>query len=457
MHGLKKSFKAVLALSLCATFSSLHGQQEFTLHFNRDAVQSSFTNPAFRTDYKVTITLPSVIYNYGNNAFSYRDLIARDPVDDSTYIDIDGILSKMKDKNLIQLQSYVDLISIYFNVQDWYFSINVTEKFDSKMYYTRDLVNLLWNGNAQYIGQSIEIGPGINLQMYKEYGLRVGRHFEKFDVGARFKLLNGIANLNSARNSMVLTTGETNFESSLSTDYEVRQSGFEHLEPEGFNPFTGSRNTGFALDLGGVYRLNSKWELSASVIDLGRIKWKTDVKKYKSNGTIAFSGIDIGDFISDDEFNFDKFQDSITALYFQEEEGGTYISYLIPKTYVSGTFHPNEKTSFGALFQAEYFQGIQPGIGLYAGHNVNKFLQVGLSYAYKNRQFDNVGFNLNLGLPAFRIYVVTDNLLSFIRMGYARNLTFRYGMNINIGELGMKKKKKREKATEEPVPETPSE
>ena len=451
MHGLTKSYRALLVLFFCASSSLLLGQQEFTLHFNRDAVQSSFTNPAFQSKYKVTITLPSVVYNYGNNAFSYKDLIATDPTDDSTYFDIQGVLDQMKTNNIIQLQSYLDWIGLYFNVKDWYFSFNMTYKIDAKLTYTKDMVNLMWNGNAQYIGQSIEIGPGINVQMYKEYGLRVGRHFEKFDVGARVKMLRGIANLYSARNSMVLTTGQDNYESTLSTDYEIRSAGLEQLKPEDFGPVNTSFNPGYAVDLGGVYRFNEKWEVTASVIDLGRIQWNSDVKIHKSNGSLKFSGIDINDFISDGDVNFEKYQDSISALYFVTEEGGTYINNLVPKTYVSGSFYPNEKTSFGALFQAEYFNGIQPGIGLYAGRNLSDFLQLGLSYAYKNRRFDNVGFNLNVGTPGFRLYVVTDNLMNFLRMGYGRNVTFRYGMNINIGQLGMKKKKKREKVEEEPV------
>ena len=250
---------------------------------------------------------------------------------------------------------------------------------------------------------------------------------------------------------MVLTTGQDNYESTLSTDYEIRQAGLEQLGLADFDPVNTAFNPGYAIDLGGVYRFNEKWEVTASVIDLGRIKWNSDVKIHKSNGTIEFSGVDINDLIIDGEVNFEKYQDSIAALYFVTDEGGSYINNLVPKTYISGSFYPNEKTSFGALFQAEYFSGIQPGIGLYAGRNLSSFLQVGLSYAYKNRRFDNVGFNLNVGMPAFRLYVVTDNLMNFLRMGHGRNVTFRYGLNINLGQLGMKKKKKRDEVEEEPI------
>lgn len=448
-------YSRVLLFLICLISLSASSQQELTLHFNRDAIQSSFTNPAFQNKYKVIITLPSVVYNYGNNAFSYYDLIATDPNDDSTFFDIDGILAKMSDDNIIQVQSYLDWISLGFTVKDWFFSFNLTHKIDLKMTYRRDMVDLLWNGNDQFIGETIEIGPGLNMQVYKEFGFRVGRHFEKFDVGMRAKWLNGIANLHSVKNSLQITTGNQNFESTLSSDYEIREAGLEELALGQFSPANGSTNLGYAFDFGGVYRFNEKWEVAASVIDLGRIEWNTSVKIHKSHGTFTFSGIDINDFINDNEFDSEAIEDSLSDLYFSTEESNSYISNLIPKTYLSGSYHIDEKTTFGALFQADYFNGIQPGVALYAGRDLSEFLQLGLSYSYKNRSFANVGFNMNLGMPAFRLYLTTDNLLTFLRMGHGKNVTFRYGLNINLGRIGMKKKKRTKEKIEQDVDQVP--
>ena len=441
------SFLLLLSLSL-----HVRSQQEYTLHFNRSMVQSSFTNPAFMTRHKVVISLPSLAYNYGNNAFSYKDLVRKDPSDDSTILDFDNIISKMSANNVLQMQSYLDWISIYISFKNWQFSYNSTTKVDFKLFYTKDMMSLLWNGNAQFIGQTVEIGPGLNMQMYREHGFRVARHFEKFDVGLRFKFLNGAANIYSVRNSMQLTTGSQNYASTLSTDYEVREAGIRGWDGADLLPFKSAPNKGYAFDIGGVYRINEKWEVTASVVDLGRIRWTDSVRIHKSNGSFSYNGIDIGDFIDNKNFDISALQDSLESLYFTTEKGKSYISNLVPKTYMSATFHPDAKTSFGALLHMEYLKGIHPGVGLYAGREFADFFTLGFSYAYKNKRFDNVGFNMNLGMPAFTLYLVTDNLLNFLRPGYGRNVTFRYGININISKLGSRRKKKKEKEEEEVEP-----
>ncbi|MEQ8521731.1 MAG: DUF5723 family protein, partial [Vicingaceae bacterium] len=167
---------------------------------------------------------------------------------------------------------------------------------------------------------------------------------------------------------------------------------------------------------------------------------------HKSNGSFSFQGVDINEFISEEEFNTQAFEDSIADLYFETEEGRSYISNLVPKSYFSASFHPDAATTFGALIHMEYFDGIQPGVSIYAGRNFTDYFQMGLSYAYKNRRFDNLGLNLNIGMPAFTIYLVTDNLFNILRPGYGRNLTIRYGMNISLGKLGERKKKDNEEA-----------
>ena len=446
MRGIYRSLVLLFPFVLVQTVSA---QQEFTLHFNRGMVQSTFTNPAFMTRHKVVVTLPSVIYNYGNNAFSYKDLIKRDPSDDSTYLDFDNVISKMADKNVLQVQSYMDWISIYVSFEKWQFSYNTSTKLDIKFLYTKDMMDLLWNGNRQFIGQTVEIGPGLNAQFYKEHGFRVARKFNKLDLGLRFKLLNGSANVYSVKNSMQLITGRENYSSTLSTDYEIREAGTQDLDAGDFFPFRSSPNRGYGFDLGAVYRFNEKWEVTASVIDLGRIKWTDDVRIHKSNGDFTFKGVDLSQYTSNGTFDLTALEDSLEDLYFKTEEGESYISNLVPKTYFSTTFHPDEKTSFGALLQMEYLNGIHPGIGLYAGREFADFFTFGLSYAYKNRRFDNVGFNLNVGMPAFTLYMVTDNLFSFVNPGYGKNVTFRYGINVNIAKLGTRRKKKKEEEEEE--------
>ena len=415
-------------------------QQEFTTHFVHDMLQANYSNPSFKTEYSQVIGIPGLVYNYGNNAFSYNDLVKSNE-NGSTYLDFDGVLENMSDKNIMQIQLYTDIFSVYFIHKKWYFTINMAEKFDFKFSYPKNLIDLLWNGNSQYIGQTVEIGPAIDVNIYKEVGIAAGRNFGKYDLGVRLKFINGLTNITSSKSSLTLHTGADNYATTLNTDYEVRTSGVDNIEDEIFSPIAIGDNFGMGIDFGINYRLNDKWQVALSIVDLGVIRWDKNVVINKSKGSFTYSGVDLAYLLGDDGINFENYTDSLSNLYFEEEKGGSYDSYLVPKTYISGRYKLNDKTTFGALVHLEYFDGIQPGFALYMGHHFNKFLDLGLSYSIKNRQYDNVGFNLGIGPRAVKFYVVTDNMLSFLRAGAGRNVTFRYAININLGYLGKNKKK----------------
>ena len=69
-------------------------------------------------------------------------------------------------------------------------------------------------------------------------------------------------------NIIVNTSG---FDSSAFDNFSVSKYAFK------------KKNTGMGIDLGGVYKLNKKISFSASVIDLGFIKWKSGINNYVSN------------------------------------------------------------------------------------------------------------------------------------------------------------------------------
>lgn len=436
---MRKAAGIVLLFLLC---DSLKAQQEYTLHFTRALIQASHTNPAIRNRDHFTLALPSFAFNFGNNAFSLNDLIKDSPDYDSTYLDMDGVIAKMSENNILQFQSELDVLGAAMRYKDWSFSFFITEKFDFRFSYPRDLVDLLWNGNAKFIGQTIEIGPGVYFNYMKELSIGAARTYKNWDFGTRLKFLSGITNINSVKDKLTLHTSEDNYATTLSTDYEVRTAGTPNLSEYILRPPKNFENPGMAVDLGAVYRHGEKWEFAQSFLDLGAIKWKRDVARYRSNGTFTYSGVDLAEFIEDKDVQFESFSDSIKKLYFSEEKGGSYWSGLVPESYSSALFKADKKTNLGGLVHLSYFSGVQFGMSVYAGRELMRYLDLGLSYSIKNKRFDNFGLNLGLGPKGFRFFVVTDNLFNFLQSRAGRNVTWRYGINIGIGKREKKDKKK---------------
>lgn len=424
--------KSVLLPVYLLIYVTLFGQQELTLHFSRSLLQSQSTNPAIRFDQRAIVGLPSAVFNYGNSAFSYADLVKRDPASDSTMLDVDNILSKMQDENILQVQAHIDLLSVYFTFNPWVFTIGMSEKYEFSLSYPKNLIDLLWNGNAQFIGQQVEIGPTINAMAYKELSLNIGRSFGNLDAGVRLKLLEGMANVHSQGNNIGLLTSTDNFATSLSTDYAIRSGGNENFGQEAVKPLSTFENPGFGLDFGIVYNHDDKWSFSASVLDIGFISWRENVRINKSNGTFAYSGIDVNDFIDEGAFDFERYEDSLESLYFVEEQAERYSSGLTTDLIVSWMYELNERSDIGAMARFEFFDGVRPALAIYADREFFDLMNIGLTYAYKNTRFDNLGLSLSGGPKWATFFMITDNLFTVFRMRKGRNVNLRCGININL-------------------------
>ena len=101
------------------------------------------------------------------------------------------------------------------------------------------------------------------------------------------------------------------------------------------------------------------------------------------------------------------------------------------------------------MIQLTYFYGLQFGSTVYAGRKFFNFIDLGLSWSIKNRRYDNVGFNFAIGPKEYQLFVVTDNLMTFLSLRGGRNVTFRYGMNINLGNAKLGTRRKKDKSDPE--------
>ena len=188
---------------------------------------------------------------------------------------------------------------------------------------------MAWNGNSIFIGESIEIGPGVKLNYYKELRFGIGRSLGKWDVGIAPKILFGMLNVHTVKDELTLYTGEDNYSLTLNTDYEIRTSGTSDPFSRLLRIPRKRENLGYAFDLGAIYHLNEKWQFSQSLLNLGSIKWENDVTTYTSQGSFTFSGVDINEFIDDEEgVDFQQYTDSIQDLYFQERKGRALLELI---------------------------------------------------------------------------------------------------------------------------------
>jgi hypothetical protein len=405
-------------------------QQELTLFFLDHTINSAAVNPANYKNDGVVISLPAVAFNYGNNAFTYNELFQRRG--NEIFLNIEGVLDKLKDKNILQMQLAVEVFRVQFKVKKTYWSIMSAEKLSVKFTYSDDLIDLAWNGNAKYIGKQIEIGPALNFTFYRELSVGMVREWGKWTVGTRIRLLAGRADITTKNEEALFYTDPEIYQTRFKTDYEINTSGMENFSHKELKLLSRLDNPGLGLDLGLNVQLSKKWKLSGSLIDWGYIKWNRNVNRYRSSGDFTFKGLELNEYFELDTLGFDDYADSVRSQFVSETIHKAYVGHLVPKMYLGAKYQLNANREVGIMGYAELFNGIQPAFSLYYGQKVLKYTQLGVSYAYKNRVFHHLGFSCTQQIRNLQLMVVSDDVVNLVRPKDSRNINFRFGINVHL-------------------------
>lgn len=407
------------------------GQQELTLHFMQEVAQASVTNPAFFPEKKLVIGLPSFASNYGNNAFAYNDLI-RKTAGDTTILDVDNVIDKLENRNILQNQTSIELLRVHFRlVENLYAAVLLNEFFTTKFKYSRDLIDLLWNGNAGSIGRNTAINPDLRTAYYRELGLGLGYRWGKFRIGIQGKFLAGLADITTTRENTTVFTDPDTYAITIRTDYQINTAGIDNFKADPLNAALSLKNKGVALDAGLAYRVH-KWEVAASIINLGFIQWQDDVRNYSNQESLLYDGIGLNSYFDDGDFNFDNLLDSLKNTFRPKETYENYRSHLVPETYFSISYHPSPFLSLGTLWYTDWLEDPQHAFTACANIAMNQVLKVGLSYSVKNQTYNNVGLALMMEAGKVQAFLVSDNFVNTFIPKSVKNVNFRWGINFQI-------------------------
>ena len=431
--------------------------------------QRMYANPAFFPSYsKINIGLPIIssdYFNVSNSGFKYSDLIKHRSQDDSLVVDYNNMLSKLKKNNYLTLATQIDLLSFGFAVKKNYFSFNMTEKVDLRFSYPKSFMEFIDKGNGGLLGQQVNFNLGINATHYREYGFGYSRKInDKLTIGGKFKYLYGMENVSTEKSDVSLTTNPNDFAITAKANIKINTSG---LDTGSFNNFNVSnyafkkKNNGMGIDLGAVYKYNDKFTFSASVIDLGFIKWQQSVTTYQSanpNANFNFQGLDVNQLIKTDSTNnlSKTVTDSLKKTFKIDTVHKTYTTRLTSKIYLSAKYNLTEKINVGILFYGEIFdQTLHPGVALSYNQRVGRWLGFSLSYSMYNRSYNNIGLGLSHNLGPVQIYIVSDNVLGAIFPQNTKNINLRTGINLTFGRIKNDKDKDGIPDKKDDCPEVP--
>ena len=432
-------FLICVALFIFCNNTITFSQQQVGLHF-MDVWQSSKTNPAYISDSKIVIGLPSVHLSYYNTTGDFNSLIV-DYLNEEQGIKPGEALNDLPTaNNILRGVLEVETFNIGYRLGKVQLGLNHSVKTDMYLRFPKTLAQLFLEGNGQFVGEKIDLSHDMHLTSYNEFGLSGAIQLSKLKIGARMKFLTGIANASVEKDELSLFTDDDVYQLTLDGDYALDASGLINVDDlDNFNLSLGAfsfndfitENIGLAFDLGVTYQVNEKLNLSASVLDLGKINWTKNVNKYVNKGETTYDGFDFAQFVGNDSISFGSVLDTLQNSFNFTQENESYSTNLPVKVYLSGTYQLNEKIQLGGLLYYENYRGEHfPVLGLSANTKFKNIFNVGATYSARKNSFLNLGLNFAINYKAFQLFATADNVVAAFQPYKSSNVNFRTGLNL---------------------------
>ncbi len=405
----------------------LSGQEELSLFFHPDVVQSGQLQPAYEGNSKFTIGFGSG-YLHGD----FRGPRLRDFAISNDFL---AKLASSSINNYLSGDASFNVFDVGFKSNDWYFRGGFNSNTSLYASFQPDFAKLFINGNGDQVGEKLDFGPDLYARQFSE--LYIGASYpiyEYYRIGANLKFISGSFDFSTPRSELSLTTGEEIYEITLENDYLINTSynslefSFRELVPFS-TPL--QDNLGVSADFGFQF-LSEKWDISASLLDVGFIHWKSNPINIRGEGRFTFDGFTF------DDFNLDtltQLGDTLVSVFNVDVTNKSYNTITPVKIVIGGEYHINN-THLGGILYGEWKQNrFLPAVGVNVRQRIWKAWDLGISYAYKNNTYSNLGLSSVMNLGPFQAYILSDNVLGPFLPSIHRKVNVRVGLNLILWKL----------------------
>ena len=493
---MKKILLSNLILIFILIFgSSIVSGQDQTIYNMRNLRQSINDNPARQHPCRVYIGLPAIsseYFNFENTGFTYKNFFTQLPNSDQYIIDYENFYDALRPVNHFNVENQINLFELGFVIRDFHITLGASNKIVQRFSYPQSMFDIK-DGNYYEDGHPLSFSNmGEDFSIYNEFKIGVSKEVAPgLVIGGNLKYLVGIVNFQTKEFNLdwyTSTEDTSNYAYTFDTQFDFRNSSPIGWEPiydenglptgieenynfEDFNEddlnlqdsiksFLFPKNRGFGIDLGVFYKINKSFTVSASLIDFGFIKWKTNAKIISTESSqFVFDGFDPAKYITDIDIAM-AIEDSLDAIlnHFQDDMLDTLISMSNPtikneayktglntKIYLGANYSPTKWFDLGLLYRGYFYKSkMHSALTFSANANVWKGWALSLSYTMQNYSYNNFGFGMAYKIGPFQWYLVSDNIAlpvyALNSMDFANKLmkntkqfTFHFGFNLHFG------------------------
>jgi len=436
----------MLPVGLIIVTVTLKGQQSNTFYLMHDVPQSSLLNPAVQQGCKWYVGIPAIAsahVSYGNTAFTYNDLAGSDTWN------LEGIYNQMHRVDLYSQEVSLHPVSIGYRHRSLYLTFNISEKLHAFQTIPRELAEITLYGNGRFVGETARFNAlRPSGHYFREYSLGVSKVLDRYlTVGLRAKLLFGKANVHTGRSNMSFDTEQNSFNLLLEGDYTLHGSlpitiiqdangditNITLNEINYMQMLLNRGNPGFSFDLGIIFRIDEKSTVSASLLDVGAIRWRTDLNNVNGTGSFVFTGVDPGSDVVSFDF-FEEMVDSLLNSFDATVSQLPYFSYIPPQLFLGGDYKLKDNIKVGFVNRNVFFRSkVHSSLTLLAQADLADRFLATVSWSYLNNSIKNIGAGIAYHGKGFQFHLVSDNLLGFFFPFNTRTLNLRAGFNVMFG------------------------
>lgn len=463
---------ATLLLAMLMAMLTVSAQETPLTHFMYLNPHQLRTDPSAEVQllYNGYVAVPA-IGNIGiglyNSSIRYKNLFETDDEGYPISLTANKFANSLKQKNnFLHLDLDEELLGFGFRfAKKFFFTFDYRLRGNANISFSKDLIGFPLMGNLHYLGEDnpAKLALGIHATLYQEMSLGIQHQLtSKISWGAHAKLLFGAFNVNTRKLNATITTNEDDYSMFLQYDADARLASAIPIQ---LNLGNGTyevtmadlewsllgnafKNMGAGIDLGFRYKLTDKVTLSASLLDIGFIHWKTSAQQVSSalsdgghfyhDGGFLFSGLSEDDIMQlADEDGRSAFLDSL-ADYFplNSEAISGYSTALNPRILIQGQYDLNKSNRIILLAQGTFVKNnFRPALTVaYNGHFFNVF-DICLSYTLAPKSYDNLGVGLGFDVGPVNVFFTAHNIIPAINWTRWSKITASAGIVVNWGHI----------------------
>lgn len=462
--------KYCVFLLICSIFfltEPIRGQVNLTSYHQFKESSKTRFNPAMYANDKFEIALMNVEMGFHSN-IKYSDIIHKGSgvYADSLVLDIPKFRNAIGATNHIATSTDLTVFRVSFKTgypkeenafeKPHHISIAMRLRTMSNMHFDDDFITLFTQGNALSYSRLMQGSLGLNATAMREFSLSYGRKIGKrLWAGINLKYLQGNYNLTTNRfdlsmqgvdfenyidvtsNAEFLVSGPVTF--SYDAYQIINGANFNNQDLSATEMLFGNENPGIAADFGVVFKPTDKFVLSASVTDLGSIRWKQDAQRIVQNATYRYAPADLSNSYDENLEDYQKPEDVIDELTeefknsFKFNEAKTAYTQSLPyQVYLGAQYAVGTNINAGLVYTLQRFNYFNQQL---LATSLNMLVLNTLSLSGNvvfdgNNSYVGLGGNLNIG--ALQISLALNNMTAVMNPANANTATAQLGLKLRL-------------------------